>query len=249
MKKTTSWGNVATWYDSLLESRTDTYQHAVILPNLARNLEIQKGEKILDLACGQGFFARALEKRGARVSGVDISLDLITLAKKHSSRNIDFFKSKAESMPMFEDGRFQKVVCILALQNIEDIDKTFREVSRVLKPKGSLYIVLNHPAFRIWKASSWERDKENNYYRRIDKYLSGSKEVITMHPGKDPRIKTISFNRPLQAYIKALRKNGFLIRSLEEWISHKKSEGKHAREENRIRKEIPLFLFLEAIKH
>ncbi len=249
MKKTTSWNKVAGWYDSLLEDGKETYQSAVILPNLLRVLEIHPGEKILDLACGQGFFSRAFHTAGARVIGIDISRKLIEFAKKNTPQNIEYYKASVAKIPMVPEGSMDKVVMVLAAQNIENIEGAFYEASRTLKRGGTFSIVLNHPAFRIMKGSAWGTDGDDKIYRRVDFYLSGSKEKIQMHPGSDPDLYTISFNRPLQVYSKALKKNGFAIRSLEEWISNKKSQpGKHAREEDRMRKEIPLFLFIEAIK-
>jgi hypothetical protein len=60
---------------------------------------------------------------------------------------------------------------------------------------------------------------------------------------------TISFHRPLQAYMKALEKTGFVLARLEEWTSHKKSEkGPRQTAEDRARKEIPLFLMMECVK-
>jgi hypothetical protein len=47
--------------------------------------------------------------------------------------------------------------------------------------------------------------------------------------------------------VKALAKAGFAVTNLEEWVSHKKSDsGPRAAEENRARKEIPMFMYLEA---
>ena len=86
-------------------------------------------------------------------------------------------------------------------------------------------------------------------YRRIDEYLTESKVAIAMHPGRDTRIMTITYHRPLQFYFKALRKAGFLVSRLEEWNSQKKSEpGPRADAENKARKEFPLFLMIEARK-
>ena len=120
----------------------------------------------------------------------------------------------------------------------------------MLKPTGKLFLVLNHPAFRIPKQSSWEWEEKNKaQYRRINEYLSESKIKIEMHPGDNPEEKTISFHRPLQYYFKLLGKNGFAVNRLEEWNSHRKSQpGPRAKAEDKARKEIPLFLFLEAIK-
>ena len=64
MKNDTSWGGVAGWYHSLLEHEGGTYQKTVILPNILRLLNIARGEAILDLACGQGFFSREFHKKG-----------------------------------------------------------------------------------------------------------------------------------------------------------------------------------------
>ncbi len=67
-----------------------------------------------------------------------------------------------------------------------------------------------------------------------------------MHPGKGDNEVTVSFHRPLQYYVKLARAAGFSISRLEEWISHKSSEaGPRKKEEDRIRKEIPLFMMIE----
>lgn len=248
--KNTSWGNVAKWYDTLLEKTDDTYQTKVILPNFVRAMNIHKGERILDLACGQGFFARALHRAGAEVAGVDISRDLIELAKKQPPKEIRYFVRSADDLAVVQDSYFDKIAIVLAIQNMEAPHKVFKECARVLAPKGRLYLVLNHPAFRIPKASSWGFDEESKtQYRRIDRYMSESKEVIDMNPSKSGTVTTISFHRPLQYYFKTLANAGFAVARLEEWLSHRESEkGPRKTAEDHARKEIPLFLFLEAIK-
>ena len=125
-----------------------------------------------------------------------------------------------------------------------------KEANRVLKPKGQLFIVLNHPAFRIPKDSSWGWDEtKKKQYRRLDGYMSETSEQIQMHPGDKPWEKTTSFHRPLQFYFKTLSKNGLSVTRLEEWVSHKISEeGPKKIAEDKARHEFPLFLFIEANK-
>jgi ubiquinone/menaquinone biosynthesis C-methylase UbiE len=242
----TSWEHVAEWYDRLLEGDgAGTYQKELILPNLVRLMDLKKGDRVLDLACGQGFFAREFSKMAAKVTGVDVSKALVALAKEHSPKEIDWHVAEANKLPFLADGSVDKVVIVLALQNMEDIAGVFRECARVIKPAGSLFFVLNHPAFRIPKASGWGWDeKEKSQYRRVDRYLSELKVSIDMHPGqKSGGGQTLSFHRPLQSYFKALGKAGFGVIGMEEWNSHKKSEpGPRAAAEDRARKEIPLFL-------
>jgi ubiquinone/menaquinone biosynthesis C-methylase UbiE len=242
----TSWGSVAAWYDQYL-GREDTYQAQVILPNLLRVLAPKKGEKILDLACGQGFFAREIAKSGATVVGADIAPELIKEAQKHAS-GVIYHVAPASQLSFAKEGEFDAVVCILALQNIEDISAVCREVKRVLTQGGRFLLVLNHPAFRVPKRSSWGWDEEKKIqYRRVEGYLSAAKVQIDMHPGAKKQMKTISYHRSLQDFFKALSSAGFKISHLEEWISHKVSEkGPHQVAEDTARKEIPLFLTLEA---
>lgn len=247
MKASTSWGIVASWYDEMIRDK-DSYQNKVILPNLLRILRPQKGQTILDIACGQGFFSRAFAEAGAKVIGADISPELIALAKRQVPQ-AEFHTTPAHNLPFLKNASVDTATIVLALQNIENVHDVFKECARILKPNGRLLLVLNHPCFRIPKQSSWGFDeKEKVMYRRLDEYLSESKVKIQMHPGQNPNEQTLSFHRPLQFYFKSLGKHGFSVTRLEEWNSHKKSEpGPRAKAENQARKEIPLFLFLGAV--
>lgn len=246
--QTTSWGKVAGWYDEHLAS-DDTYHKKVLLPNILRLVDPQKDETIVDIACGQGYFTQALKAKGAHLIGVDISEELIEIARKKSP-DITYYASSAENLSVLSDNSADKVLIVLAIQNIEHVQKLYSEAARVLKDGGTFHIVMNHPAFRIPKQSSWDYDdKKKVQYRRVDQYISDSRTAIDMHPGMKDSPQTISFHRPLQYYFKLLGKAGFAVDRLEEWTSHKESDsGPRAQAENRARKEIPLFLYLRAQK-
>jgi len=246
MKKNTSWGNVADWYNDTV-SDPDSYQNKVLLPGVLRLLNLKSGQKVLDVACGQGFFSREFQKTGAKVVGVDISPELVEIAKKNSSSEIEYHVSSADLLLFLKDASCDAVSVVLAVQNMENIAAVFRECKRVLRSEGKLVVVLNHPVLRVPRRSSWEFDEEKQVqFRRLDGYLSESKEEIEMHPGKKDGVKTISFHRPLQVYVKNLANAGFVITRLEEWTSHKQSEeGPRKKAEDKSRKEFPLFLALE----
>lgn len=245
----TSWGNEAEWYADHLEGG-DTYHAKVILPNLLRIITPAKGLSVMEIGCGEGFFARAFAKEGAAVIASDIGKELIAVAKEKAG-GPQYHVSPAEDLTWVKAKSQDVVVAVLTLQNMERIEPVFKEVARVLTHSGRFIFVINHPAFRIPKASAWGFDAEEmTQYRRLDAYLSARREKIDMHPGKSTaRSVTYSFHRSLQDYMKALRASGFVITRLEEWISHKTSEpGPRAKAENIARKEFPLFMALEVMR-
>ena len=186
----------------------------------------------------------------------DIKVDKI----KYFIANAENFKEKIskedrEVKEIFEKQKIDIAVCISAIQNIENIKKMFLEINQVLNKNGKVYIILNHPVLRNPKHSSWGFDVEKDIeYRRIDEYLSSSKIEIDMSPSKGEKEKnkqdryTISFHRSLQEYFKIFKNTGFAVSNLEEWISHRKSEGKREKAENKSKKEFPLFMCYELIK-
>jgi ubiquinone/menaquinone biosynthesis C-methylase UbiE len=250
-KQNTSWGDVADWYGEHLAG-DDTYHAKVIAPNLLRIVAPEKGLRVLDLACGEGYFARMFKSRGAEVVGTDIAASLIDKAKRQSPDISYHVADATKGLAFAEAQSFDAVVCVLALQNMEKLEPVLKECARVLKPTGKFIFVLNHPAFRIPKHTEWGWDAEKKIqYRRVDAYLSGRREKIDMSPGKANKQGsgdiTWSFHRSLQDYMKALSGAGFAITKIEEWISHKKSEkGPRGEAEDTARKEFPLFLVVES---
>jgi ubiquinone/menaquinone biosynthesis C-methylase UbiE len=254
----TSWGGVADWYNKHLENGDDTYHSKIIFPNILRMLGDVTHTKILDMACGQGIFSEKLRDEGALVTGVDLGKQLIKIAEEKSlsvkqkgTHKVTYHVSSSDDMYMLKDASFDVVVCILALQNIENLQKTMLEASRVLTKEGKLFFVLNHPSFRNPRKTFWGyNEADDTQYRRVDEYMSESNVKIDMTPGSAQDKKfTVSFHRPLQVYMKSLSKAGFAITRLEEWVSHKESErGPKKRAEDKSRKEIPMFMCVEAKK-
>lgn len=250
----TDWGDVARWYDQLVGDEGSEYHRHVVLPGVLRLLEPRPGQRVLDVACGQGVLCRLLRERGVWPTGVDAAAALIRLARQRGSgEGIEYRVGDARQLDKLAGmgpGRFDAVTCVLAIQNIHPLPPVCRGVAWALKPGGRFVIAMMHPCFRGPKATGWGWDAEQGVqYRRVDRYLLPRKEPIVTHPGKDPGRYTWSFHRPMGAYVKALRNAGLLVDALEEWSSHKVStSGPRAGAENRARREIPLFLALRAVK-
>ncbi len=250
----TAWTAEADWYDQLVGDEGSEFHQHVIHPGVLRLLQVQTGETVLDVGCGQGVLCRLLHARGAQVTGVDLSRPMLEIARQRSDPAIEFIHLDAAALKESPSlrGRFHAAVSVLALQNISELKATLAGMAQCLlpAPTSRLVLVLNHPAFRIPRATSWGWDDgEGKQYRRVDHYLLPRREPIVTHPGKAPGRYTWSFHRPLQDYVKALRQVGLAVDALEEWASHKHSDsGPRAKAENVARKEIPMFMALRAVR-
>jgi ubiquinone/menaquinone biosynthesis C-methylase UbiE len=250
-KPSTSWEPVEGWYKQTVGKEGHYYHREVVLPGLLRLIKAHapRGESLVDLACGQGVLARALPKEMAYI-GVDLSTSLIAFAKKHdTNRHHRYLAADIADPGLAVDGApFDCATVVLALQNVIDPSQVLANAARLLKKQGKLFIVLNHPCFRIPRQSFWGVDEQKKCrYRRLECYLSPMKIPIQAHPsmGKDSP-QTWSFHHPLSSYIQWLSQAGFVVETMEEWCSPKQSTGRNAKMENRSRQEFPLFLTIVA---
>jgi ubiquinone/menaquinone biosynthesis C-methylase UbiE len=216
--------------------------------------------RVLDVACGQGILARRLASMGCTTTGIDAAPGLIESARQRAEGSpaqtfhVGDARAVWKSLPADAAGRFDAAACIMALSNIDSLEPVMDGVARALRPGGAFVFAITHPAFRAIGQSGWGwDDKTSRQYRRVEGYLSPASKEVDMQPGRAAKGKksahTITFHRPVQTYIAALAKAGLLVERLEEWPSLRAStSGPRAAEENRIRREIPLFLGVRAIK-
>jgi ubiquinone/menaquinone biosynthesis C-methylase UbiE len=114
-------------------------------------LENVSGKKVLDCCCGYGITSVRCAKRGARVTGIDISPRMIDVARKNAelnnvSDNIDLAVMSAQDM-QFDDNTFDHVVGLGALHHL-NLDLAGREISRVLKDGGTAIFLEPRIPFR-----------------------------------------------------------------------------------------------------
>jgi demethylmenaquinone methyltransferase/2-methoxy-6-polyprenyl-1,4-benzoquinol methylase len=106
-----------------------------------RRAGLAPGHRVLDVAIGTGLVARAardiLDGDG-HVTGVDLSIGMLTEARK--TLPIALVQGVAEKLPL-ADGCADFVTMGYALRHVTDLESTFREYLRVLKPGGTLVIL------------------------------------------------------------------------------------------------------------
>jgi len=243
-----SWESASRWYDELVGKEGQHYHKTLIFPQLVKLMGLEEGDALIDLACGQGVLSRWLDPE-VLYTGIDISPTLVKAAKKQCTRNNHSFLVGDVCQPLPIDRRnYTHATIILALQNLEKPRDAIKNAAQHMKKGGQLFLVVNHPCFRIPRQSFWEVDKQKKVqYRRVEKYMSSMEIPIQTNPVKGEKSKkTYSYHHSLTEITSWLRNEGFVIENLEEWCSNKESQGGAAKMENRARLEFPLFLFLQA---
>jgi len=244
----TDWDQAARWYDALVGQEGSDFQKDIIMPGVHRLLGLKKGDRVLDLACGQGVFSRFLSQKGLKVIGLDASEALIRHARSRSTDATKFMCSDAGDNEALAGEKFSGIACLMAVQNMENIQPVFENIARWLTPGGRFVLVTTHPCFRIPRQSHWGWDEDKKMeYRRMDLYASETAIPIFTPPMRTEGPHTWTYHRPLASYFSALNKAGLAVVDLEEWTSNKSSQpGKRAKAENRARREFPIFLTLVA---
>lgn len=127
----------ATWalgeYDRIADGLTISTDQTL------RVAKIRSGERVLDLATGTGITAIAARERAAQVTGVDLTPELIAVARSKAGdagfSDINFQEGDAEALP-FADASFDVVVSTCGHMFAPDQPKVAAELARVIRPGG-----------------------------------------------------------------------------------------------------------------
>ena len=130
------------------------FQTVLIAPTVEKMLDIQPGETVLDIACGNGIFSRRLAELGATVVASDFSPKLIELARQRTTENAERIiyhvadaTDEAQLIALGGAQQFDAAVCNNALMDMPEIEPLFRAVAKLLKPDGRFVFSLMHPCF------------------------------------------------------------------------------------------------------
>lgn len=190
---------------------------------------------VLSLACGQGQDARLLASLGARVTGIDISTQMLHHATEQEASNprgIVYVEGNAEDLEPLHDETFDGVLCHMALMDIPDLASTIRAVARVLQPEGWFVFSIVHPAYHphVEIVSDYLLDHRYPKARPV--------EWLPPH----------AYHRPLGSYVNEMAQCGLHIERLVE--VHQAGDGDPvANRGQRDAGGVPGLLYARAAKH
>nr|ADQ54416.1 methyltransferase [uncultured marine crenarchaeote E37-7F] len=209
------WNSLAEHYQ-IFREKPGTYNELVEVPAMLNLIGDVKEKKVLDAGCGYGFYSLLLAKKGAIVTGIDISEKNIELAKKNASEcsiKCESIVCDMQDLSIFQSETFDLVTSSIVVNYLDDLKKAFLEVFRVIKLQGIFTFSENHPILK----GKWETDSEGRrLHWNLDNYFERSIIIDKWRTQSGGIIETRSQHRTIQDYFDALISAGFTVERLVE---------------------------------
>ncbi|GGF33781.1 methyltransferase [Halobacillus andaensis] len=132
------WNERSTFWNANSQNMWDSGSRKTIIPLVKQH--VKKGHSIADLGCGDGYGSYKLAQAGYQVTGLDLSEEMIELAKSRlAHETLHFVQGDLVQLP-FEGESFDAIMAINCLEWVEVPYQGLEEMKRVLKPGGKLCI-------------------------------------------------------------------------------------------------------------
>ena len=213
--------NAAAWDDRMGERGND-FHNELILPAFDRLLGVELGQEVLDVGCGNGVVSRHLANKGAKVTGIDASAELIDYARNYrdKSRYEVVDATDEEALLSLGKGRFAAAVSSNVLMDLPAIDPLMRALAQLLSPGGRFVFSLSHPCFQNPGAARLvEQDDRDGridlrYATKIHHYIEPL-HYKAASVANSPAAQNY-FHRPLHLLFASAFAAGFVIDGLDE---------------------------------
>jgi ubiquinone/menaquinone biosynthesis C-methylase UbiE len=219
------WNQNATFWDDKMRDGND-FQRILVGPASERLLNLQPGENVLEIACGNGVFARRMAQLGVSVVATDFSAQLLERARARISDHADSIEYRLvdatheDEIIALGQQRFDAAVCNMAIMDMSEIDPLMRGIRQVLKPHGRFVFSLMHPCFNTMGTTLCVEETDNNgdltttYSVKTAKYIHLTHQKGIGIVGQPT--PHYYFHRPLYTLFNACFRAGLVVDGLEE---------------------------------
>ena len=226
------WDELAADWDKRMGDESNSFHREIIRPSTLKLLNPQKGEHVLDVACGNGNFSRYLAELGVQVTAFDYSAELIKYAKERSKDNADLINYQvadatkyAELIGLQRDKPFDKAVSNMAVMDISDIHPLLQAIYEML-PSGGIFVFSGiHPCFqtpnmrKITVVNDYSGERE--LLTGIQTYEYIAPKLHETYVLANNSKKAYHFHRPLSMILNDCFTVGFVLDGIEEPVFQK----------------------------
>jgi len=156
------------------------------------------GMAVLELGCGTGYFTHELARSGADITAIDISPDLLEIARVNcSAPNVHYQIQNAYALS-YPDAMFDSVVGSSVLHHLE-IEAALHEIHRVLKPGGAIYFTepnMLNPQIALQKNVPWIKRKLGDSPDETAFFRWPLRRLLEQTGVRDIRIEPFDFLHP-----------------------------------------------------
>ena len=184
------------WRKRTLGVVTERLEMAAIL----EFLDPVEGKRVLDAGCGDGAYSLAATERGALVTGVDLSEELLAAARARSAARgvaVDWRQGDVMALP-FPDSSFDLAMAITLLCLVPDPRRAVRELSRVLVPGGRLVVGELH-RWSLWAVTRRIRGWSGDTFWRGARFWTASalRDLLADSNLRPGRARGVAYYPPL----------------------------------------------------
>ena len=147
------WNQNAGFWDEKMADEGNDFQRILVGPGAERLLNLQSGELVLEIGCGNGVFARRMAQLGVQVIATDFSEGFLERAKARTTEHADrieyrYLDATDESQLLaLGSKRFDAIVSNMAIMDMASIELLMQSIPALLKPQGRFVFALMHPCF------------------------------------------------------------------------------------------------------
>lgn len=153
----TGWTRYSTAHPIAVERSVEQFELGPGLPSLDRRfIGDVEGSRVLDLGCGMGHGAVALARQGAKVIAVDPDPAQLALARQLAEQHsvkVELHQADLAELAFIRSASIDLVVSVFSLAAVDDLDRVFRQVHRILHPQAPFLLSLPHPFTTLLRAS------------------------------------------------------------------------------------------------
>jgi SAM-dependent methyltransferase len=248
--------NADVWADQVRKQR-DIFRGHWNNPAFIEFVGDISGKTVLDAGCGEGTNTRIFARRGARITGVDLSAKMLEFARAEEVREplgIRYERASFTNMEMFKAESFDAAISTMALMDGPDFPGAMREIARVLRPGGTLAYSIIHPCFGT-KGMGWIRDDSGRAIKfTVADYFNSEPWIEHWKFGHAPNAAQVEefgvprFDRTLADYINPTVAAGLRLEEIREPRAPESACARYPEAFQKFRDHIPLFFYVRASK-